>query len=211
MACDLGRLRGFSSLSYCSPCFLLGYLPFHPIVSGKRTVVNPSWTDDWCSIFLRFFLGSALLASVSSIYLPISSARYTLFESWACASEEHPRPSLSWSDFWLGVRDYTYKTTITSSGIRDTRCWQRDYSPGSYYQWCQTHGLLVMETKSYGLIAALPISVAQVSSVVMTAEKGKKLAKKAIKFRTSSSKDRTLSSYSRGGPNSRRPSKHTTT
>ncbi|EIT75611.1 hypothetical protein AO1008_08470 [Aspergillus oryzae 100-8] len=40
------------------------------------------------------------------------------------------------------------------------------------YQWCQTRGLVVIQTKDYGKVAVLPIGMAQVSSVVMTVKKG---------------------------------------
>ncbi|KAE8167436.1 phosphatidylserine decarboxylase-domain-containing protein [Aspergillus tamarii] len=40
------------------------------------------------------------------------------------------------------------------------------------YQWCQTRGLIVIQTKDYGKVAVLPIGMAQVSSVVMTVKKG---------------------------------------
>jgi hypothetical protein len=74
--------RGFSPSSSCSPSFLLGCLPFHPIVSGKRTSVNLSLTDNRRDVSLRFFLHWAPLVSVSSIYLAMSSARNTLFDSF---------------------------------------------------------------------------------------------------------------------------------
>ncbi|KAI6083726.1 putative phosphatidylserine decarboxylase [Hypoxylon rubiginosum] len=44
------------------------------------------------------------------------------------------------------------------------------------YQFCQMRGLLVLETK-IGLVAVLPIGMAQVSSVILTAEKGRTLFK----------------------------------
>ncbi|OTB01396.1 hypothetical protein M426DRAFT_14558 [Hypoxylon sp. CI-4A] len=44
------------------------------------------------------------------------------------------------------------------------------------YQFCQTRGLVVLETK-IGLVAVLPIGMAQVSSVILTAEEGKTLTK----------------------------------
>ncbi|KAB8226739.1 phosphatidylserine decarboxylase-domain-containing protein [Aspergillus novoparasiticus] len=40
------------------------------------------------------------------------------------------------------------------------------------YQWYQTRGLIVIQTKDYGKVAVLPIGMAQVSSVVMTVKKG---------------------------------------
>jgi phosphatidylserine decarboxylase len=48
------------------------------------------------------------------------------------------------------------------------------------YQWCQTRGLLVIDTTghgNHGFVAVLPIGMAQVSSVVMTAKKGSTLKK----------------------------------
>lgn len=45
------------------------------------------------------------------------------------------------------------------------------------YQWCQTRGLIVIDTGEHGLVAILPIGMAQVSSVVMTAEQDRPLAK----------------------------------
>ena len=47
-------------------------------------------------------------------------------------------------------------------------------SPG--YQFLQARGLIVLET-TIGLVAVLPIGMAQVSSVVITAEVGKTLRK----------------------------------
>ncbi|KAJ5505147.1 hypothetical protein N7463_008021 [Penicillium fimorum] len=40
------------------------------------------------------------------------------------------------------------------------------------YQWCQTRGLIVIQTKEYGKVAILPIGMAQVSSVILTVKKG---------------------------------------
>ncbi|PLB46202.1 putative phosphatidylserine decarboxylase [Aspergillus steynii IBT 23096] len=40
------------------------------------------------------------------------------------------------------------------------------------YQWCQTRGLIIIQTKKYGKVAVLPIGMAQVSSVVFTVQKG---------------------------------------
>ncbi|EFY86616.1 hypothetical protein J3458_019586 [Metarhizium acridum] len=45
------------------------------------------------------------------------------------------------------------------------------------YQWCQTRGLIVIDGGDIGLVAILPIGMAQVSSVVMTAQVGSTLAK----------------------------------
>ena len=51
-----------------------------------------------------------------------------------------------------------------------------DAQDATGYQFAQTRGLIVLDT-SIGLVAVLPIGMAQVSSVVMTAEVGKKLHK----------------------------------
>lgn len=51
-----------------------------------------------------------------------------------------------------------------------------DAQDGTGYQFAQARGLLVLDTPA-GLVAVLPIGMAQVSSVVMTAEVGKKLHK----------------------------------
>ncbi|KAL5003368.1 phosphatidylserine decarboxylase-domain-containing protein [Aspergillus recurvatus] len=40
------------------------------------------------------------------------------------------------------------------------------------YQWCQTRGLIMIDTVVHGKVAVLPIGMAQVSSVVMTVKKG---------------------------------------
>ncbi|WP_208729603.1 phosphatidylserine decarboxylase [Corallococcus exercitus] len=53
---------------------------------------------------------------------------------------------------------------------------QMDAEDGTGYQFAQARGLLVLDTPA-GLVAVLPIGMAQVSSVVMTAEVGKKLHK----------------------------------
>ncbi|KAE8356265.1 phosphatidylserine decarboxylase-domain-containing protein [Aspergillus coremiiformis] len=45
------------------------------------------------------------------------------------------------------------------------------------YQWCQTRGLIVIQTKDYGKVAVLPIGMAQASSVVITVQKGKSVKK----------------------------------
>ncbi|KAF5855569.1 hypothetical protein ETB97_008979 [Aspergillus alliaceus] len=45
------------------------------------------------------------------------------------------------------------------------------------YQWCQMRGLVVLKTEGFGLVAVLPIGMAQVSSVMLTAQKGVTLAK----------------------------------
>ncbi|WP_223641941.1 phosphatidylserine decarboxylase [Corallococcus sp. EGB] len=51
-----------------------------------------------------------------------------------------------------------------------------DAEDGTGYQFAQARGLLVLDTPT-GLVAVLPIGMAQVSSVVMTAEPGKTLHK----------------------------------
>ncbi|KAJ8133557.1 hypothetical protein O1611_g53 [Lasiodiplodia mahajangana] len=43
------------------------------------------------------------------------------------------------------------------------------------YQFCQTRGLFVLENPEIGLVAVLPIGMAQVSSVIPTAEVGRQL------------------------------------
>lgn len=45
------------------------------------------------------------------------------------------------------------------------------------YQWCQTRGVLVLKTKNYGYVAAIPAGMCQISSVHMTAKVGDKLEK----------------------------------
>jgi phosphatidylserine decarboxylase len=40
------------------------------------------------------------------------------------------------------------------------------------YQWCQTRGLIVIQTKKYGKVAILPIGMAQVSSVWLSVKAG---------------------------------------
>lgn len=40
------------------------------------------------------------------------------------------------------------------------------------YQWCQTRGLIIIDTVVHGKVAVLPIGMAQVSSVVMSVQKG---------------------------------------
>jgi len=51
-----------------------------------------------------------------------------------------------------------------------------DAQDGTGYQFAQARGLMVIESE-FGLVAVLPIGMAQVSSVVMTAEKGVTLRK----------------------------------
>ncbi|PGH20112.1 hypothetical protein AJ80_03680 [Polytolypa hystricis UAMH7299] len=45
------------------------------------------------------------------------------------------------------------------------------------YQWCQTRGLIVIQTANYGKVAILPIGMAQVSSVVITTKVGNDVKK----------------------------------
>ena len=45
------------------------------------------------------------------------------------------------------------------------------------YQWCQTRGLIIIQTDTHGKVAVLPIGMAQVSSVVMTVKKGDRVNK----------------------------------
>lgn len=45
------------------------------------------------------------------------------------------------------------------------------------YQWCQTRGLVVIQTEKHGKVAILPIGMAQVSSVILTVSKGQKVKK----------------------------------
>ncbi|KAI2464063.1 putative phosphatidylserine decarboxylase [Annulohypoxylon bovei var. microspora] len=45
------------------------------------------------------------------------------------------------------------------------------------YQWCQTRGLILIQTDNNVKVAVLPIGMAQVSSVVLTVEKGQKIEK----------------------------------
>jgi phosphatidylserine decarboxylase len=40
------------------------------------------------------------------------------------------------------------------------------------YQWCQTRGLIVIQTEKHGKVAVLPIGMAQVSSVILTVKVG---------------------------------------
>ncbi|KAF7596943.1 hypothetical protein BBP40_011989 [Aspergillus hancockii] len=40
------------------------------------------------------------------------------------------------------------------------------------YQWCQTRGLIVIQTEKYGKVAFLPIGMAQISSVVLQVKQG---------------------------------------
>ncbi|PLB48424.1 putative phosphatidylserine decarboxylase [Aspergillus steynii IBT 23096] len=48
---------------------------------------------------------------------------------------------------------------------------QLDAPDDAGYQWCQTRGLIIIETDNHGKVAVLPIGMAQVSSVVMKVEK----------------------------------------
>jgi phosphatidylserine decarboxylase len=43
------------------------------------------------------------------------------------------------------------------------------------YQWCQTRGLIVIQTEDYGKVAFLPIGMAQVSSVILKVKKDDKV------------------------------------
>ncbi|KAI0849343.1 putative phosphatidylserine decarboxylase [Daldinia vernicosa] len=45
------------------------------------------------------------------------------------------------------------------------------------YQWCQTRGVVVIQTDNYGKVAILPIGMAQVSSVVLTVKPGQSVEK----------------------------------
>ncbi|KAI8964138.1 putative phosphatidylserine decarboxylase [Daldinia sp. FL1419] len=45
------------------------------------------------------------------------------------------------------------------------------------YQWCQTRGLIVIETPDHGRVAVLPVGMAQVSSVVLLVEQGQQVEK----------------------------------
>ncbi|KAJ5259465.1 hypothetical protein N7478_012446 [Penicillium angulare] len=45
------------------------------------------------------------------------------------------------------------------------------------YQWCQTRGLVVIQTEKYGKVAILPIGMAQVSSVVLCVKEGQHVQK----------------------------------
>ncbi|EAW07091.1 phosphatidylserine decarboxylase [Aspergillus clavatus NRRL 1] len=45
------------------------------------------------------------------------------------------------------------------------------------YQWCQTRGLIVIQTPNHGKVAVLPIGMAQVSSVKMTVKEGDEVKK----------------------------------
>ncbi|KAL7933215.1 phosphatidylserine decarboxylase domain-containing protein [Trichoderma chlorosporum] len=45
------------------------------------------------------------------------------------------------------------------------------------YQWCQTRGVIVIETENHGRVAVLPIGMAQVSSVVLAVKEGQKVEK----------------------------------
>lgn len=66
------------------------------------------------------------------------------------------------------------KTLLASGGTSFFDLTAPD-DPG--YQWCQTRGLIVIETEEYGKVAVLPIGMAHVSSVVLTVEKGQKVEK----------------------------------
>ncbi|KAJ5772703.1 hypothetical protein N7520_003232 [Penicillium odoratum] len=45
------------------------------------------------------------------------------------------------------------------------------------YQWCQTRGLIVIQTEKYGRVAILPVGMAQVSSVVISVKQGETVKK----------------------------------
>lgn len=45
------------------------------------------------------------------------------------------------------------------------------------YQWCQTRGLIVIDTKEYGKVAVVPVGMAQVSSVVLLVKEGDEVEK----------------------------------
>ena len=62
----------------------------------------------------------------------------------------------------------------TNNTLKPVRAFDAPDSPG--YQFLQARGLVVLETK-IGLVAVLPIGMARVSSVVITAEVGMVLRK----------------------------------
>jgi len=45
------------------------------------------------------------------------------------------------------------------------------------YQWCQTRGLIVIDTEEYGKVAVLPVGMAQVSSVILSVSVGDTITK----------------------------------
>ncbi|KAI1442340.1 putative phosphatidylserine decarboxylase [Annulohypoxylon stygium] len=67
------------------------------------------------------------------------------------------------------------RSLINGAGINLTEDITAPDDPG--YQWCQTRGLIVIQTENYGKVAVLPIGMAQVSSVVLSVEKGQTVTK----------------------------------
>lgn len=63
--------------------------------------------------------------------------------------------------------EVTRRRTRKSKGLREL-----DAPDDAGYQWCQTRGLIIIDTVVYGRVAVLPIGMAQVSSVVITVQKG---------------------------------------
>ncbi|KAI1086098.1 putative phosphatidylserine decarboxylase [Rostrohypoxylon terebratum] len=64
---------------------------------------------------------------------------------------------------------------LLANGGKTARDLAAPDDPG--YQWCQTRGLIVIQTEAYGKVAVLPIGMAHVSSVVLSVEKGQTVEK----------------------------------
>lgn len=77
---------------------------------------------------------------------------------------------------YLDVQLAPLDGTDGTKGYRVRGVRKLDAQDSTGYQFAQARGLLVLDTP-IGLVAVLPIGMAQVSSVVMTAEVGKKLHK----------------------------------
>ncbi|KAI0122423.1 putative phosphatidylserine decarboxylase [Daldinia grandis] len=64
---------------------------------------------------------------------------------------------------------------FTAGGGKDLKDLAAPDEPG--YQWCQTRGVIVIQTPDHGKVAVLPIGMAHVSSVVLTTKKDQSIEK----------------------------------
>ncbi|KUJ19558.1 phosphatidylserine decarboxylase-related protein, partial [Mollisia scopiformis] len=91
--------------------------------------------------------------------------------------EVNPRPSLDGSLSLVPQRKlHSPPANISLSGGDQAGVMVFDAPDNAGYQFCQTRGLVVLDTE-IGLVAVLPMGMAQVSSVILTAEVGQTLRK----------------------------------
>ncbi|KAI4231304.1 MAG: hypothetical protein LQ349_005699 [Xanthoria aureola] len=133
------------------------------------------WRDfnDWFARSVK--PGYRPIAAISDPHVIVNPADYTYGGQWEIRSDTGVTiKGLHWNISEL-LKDCPYQKEF-QGGIMDGAAKQFDAPDTPGYQFAQNRGLIVMET-AVGLVAMLPMGMAQVSSVMLTAEEGVMLTK----------------------------------